>query len=398
MIIKRKHFTIIKYFFISFIFFPPLIIKVWPALDTLNEILKIAPIIIVVLLFCKIIIKRNIKISSFELLLIAFLVLINIQNIFVNVDFSPVISQSLPILSYILIMKLSTKSFHEYLIGTKVYCVLVTTGNLISQLMLPYGIYYNPVESWQPYYLCANANSFFLFYIFSFGVFLIEDYYRTRHVTWGSIIYVLSLIWSMFIGGTTNGLVILLGCFVVCLLSIGNGIKKILKHWKFLLSVFLIFALWLIGFKGWQSDLFQGFVYNYFHEDSSFVERGVIWSNAISEITKHPFIGHGTLDANLSSGFGNQKRSSHNNFLQIALFGGVPSLIIYLVLVIYSFTKLRKSSDKSSYIAGCMTAAYLIAYFFEQNPFYIGLYAMLMMMNILNTDLFKDEECEKKKN
>lgn len=392
MVIRRKHFTILKYFFISFIFFPPLIIKVWPVFNGLDEFIKAILAIVILLSIYNVLVKRSNKYSSFEIFLVIFLALMNIQNVFVSVNFHQIASLSLPVLSYIIIMRQSIASFSEYLIGTKAYCFLITTGNLLSQLILPNGIYYDPQNSWQPYYLYANANSFVFFYVFSFGIFLIEDFYRTGHLSCSSVIYVASLIMSMLMGGTTNGFVILLGCFIVCLLSMGNGVKKILKHWKLLLAIFLTITVWMIGFNGWKSELIQNFIYTQFHENSSFVERGVIWNNAISEIKNHAIIGHGTQVANLSRGLGAQTKSAHNNYLQIALFGGVPSLIMYIILTICSFKSLTRGGSKLSYIAACMGVAYLVAYLFEQNPFYVGFYAMLMMINILSTNRISSKQ------
>lgn len=386
MIIGRKHFTILKYFFISLCFFPPVIVALWPELNVVDIILNLLLAICIIITLIKLLANRKIFFSFFEITLVIFLFWMNIQNVFRNINIYPFIVQSLPVMTYILIMDQSKESFSEYLIGTKAYCVLITTSNLISQLFLPDGIYYNPVESWQPYYVCGNANYFIFFYVFAFGIFLLEDYHRNNCITFSSILYTMSLLISMLIGGarrSTNGIAVILICFVGCLLLIGNWSKKILKHWKIVIIVLLCISIWIFAFDGWK--LISDFVFKMTGEDSSFLERGYIWDNAIANIKKHPIIGWGTTDGNLSVGYGGLKRSAHNNYLQISLFGGIPSLIIYFILIISSFKSLRKGSIKSSYVAYLAILAYLVAYIFEQNPFYIGFYAMLMMVNILST-------------
>jgi O-antigen ligase len=139
-------------------------------------------------------------------------------------------------------------------------------------------------------------------------------------------------------------------------------------------------ATWLIVFDGWKSKWLLDLLDQYLNENISFVERGTIWKNAVQNIVVAPIFGYGTGAVQISQDMEGISRSAHNNYLQLTIFGGVPALILYFILIFNSL-KIRVDKHKQKYFYDAMVviAFFLLAYMFEQNPFYVGFYVMLMI-------------------
>ena len=160
------------------------------------------------------------------------------------------------------------------------------------------------------------------------------------------------------------------------------------KNYKIFLVVLLPFAIWIIAFDGWNNKYILDII-NKISSDGidSFKERGFIWNNSIALIKKSPLIGWGTKTLRLVVDTHNIERSAHNTFLQLALFGGIPALIGFIIVIHNMYKNFKISKNVELYFLISFFSLYLIVFLVEQNPFYIGFYALIAFSNILYKEL-----------
>ena len=123
--------------------------------------------------------------------------------------------------------------------------------------------------------------------------------------------------------------------------------------------------------------------------------RMTLWQQGLKMIPRRPIFGYGPeqMDKELSAIMWVDRPD--NEFIQHAVFLGIPGLLFYLGALITLFTRqwihMRKLDDTTLIAAGCVVA-YLVSSLFGNTMFYTVpyLYMFLAMASGRNT-----EECEK---
>lgn len=382
--------TNLFFLLITFLSFPPMIITSWDELKSLNNIIRIMQILIGIWCILYFMLKKKkIKDIKFGGIILIFL-WINISNLInenYNISF---FSTTIQVLSYISILKIYSKDIDRILKITSIYCIIITALNLISQIIFTDGIFHSDLrQNWQPYFICGNPNSFVFFYLFAEYIVLLYTYRKKGKINFFTIIYQLMLIYSLSIEQSSTGLIIMILTFFITIFSnklwIKSIIKLVKKNYKLLLGIAFGLAVWIIIFNGWNNKFVLDIV-NKVSSDgsSSFIERGIIWNNSIELISKSPVIGYGTENLRLVVDSNNIERSAHNTYLQLALFGGIPALFLFLILIFNIYKKYGINKNIELYFSILYFSLYLITFLVEQNPFYIGFYALITFIEILS--------------
>ncbi len=159
-------------------------------------------------------------------------------------------------------------------------------------------------------------------------------------------------IFVLLTGARKSFLLVLIGLFVYPILF-GNNSKKIdRKLIEIILICILIFATFYIilhndflysvignRFEGFFNGVIDGD-----YSESSAVSRSVMKDTAISLIKIHPFKGYGL---NTFRTFpGSYGTWSHNNYLELAVSGGLIPTLIYYSFHIFAIRKLARRNNK----------------------------------------------------
>lgn len=262
------------------------------------------------------------------------------------------------------------------------YMSILVFANLISQIKMPDGIIHGHVFGWQPYYVLANPNSFAYSYLFAFIFCLAYTFKVYGRITKRLVLFVIVFVISTLLGNysTTGFIISLLMLFSITLKNhvIVDIIRKRLKSIIFLTLSLVLFMI--LG--GWKLPLIQNTVTYVTGEYSSFLERGAIWTNGIHEVLNSPIWGHGSSILRYSIGSSGELRSAHNTFLQIALNGGIPALVIYLLMIFEALKKIHYNFKKDIYYYLLFCLLFIILEFaFEQRPYYIGFFSLITIID-----------------
>lgn len=112
--------------------------------------------------------------------------------------------------------------------------------------------------------------------------------------------------------------------------------------------------------------------------------RGVLWAKAVKSIRHNPIFGSGMQHA----GYYGPPEKVHNGFLEIAVYTGLPGLLLYcatFVIGAVRMLKKRKTIDAVSKAAGFVLIGYLISDFFGVQEFYTTPYLLISLGFCLKT-------------
>lgn len=371
---------------IMFTFFPPLFLEKIPSYVIYGLILKYIRFILCVwVIFC-FFIKRRIFYGDYikyAFFMCSWIEMSNIANGMGNnkmIAFFQFVSPAINILGMYYIVKKYTLNdgLNVLLISGCIYSSFVCIANFISQLILKDGLYHDYAESNQAIYVCGNDNSFVFFYLFSAGCFVLYSLFCYEKVKTFALFYCVFLEISMLLADSTTGVAIMLGLNLVIIFSCKELIYIIRRSSKLIMCIAITLLVWILWFRGWDSDIIHYLVYEITNEDMNFTSRGILWAGAVNLIMSAPLLGYGTFDNKLVSDLFGTMKSAHNTYLQILLFGGAPALAFFLGLVV-RFYRTMTVKIKTNFFLVVLVSLYLVTFIFEQNPFCLELYFFLSL-------------------
>lgn len=375
----------IGYILLIFLNMRPMIFSIWPKMDRINLFIDYFQIIVTLSIFLLFFVDRRLKNLAFWGPIIGVFGCVIFSNWINGAIGGTFILQSLSLISFLLVVQNAFRNEHEHIMFASMtfYFIVITLLNLYSQIHYGIeGVYHDWKNSWQAYYVCGNANSFVFFYLTGVGISMAYSW-KGRKEKLISYIYHLivmcSLVYSYTLVNSSTGMVILGGLLVFRVLAIDRLKKIIVKYYKKIIVIVAVFAIWLILFGGWDSNWLLNMLNFTLGENESFIERGIIWQNAAENILKSPIWGHGSGAVRISSDMEGSLRSAHNNYLQLMIQGGITTFAFYVVLIWNCVKRNNKEFIKEEYDINIVIAFFLIAYLFEQNPFYVGFYLILII-------------------
>lgn len=166
----------------------------------------------------------------------------------------------------------------------------------------------------------------------------------------GGILALIGIYFSGSATGYTGGLV------YICLYVFYTLIHWVFPDKKFVLSdlkkvatilvviiliVHILFTIFNI------QKYFETFLESFYNKSVTFNARTNIWNEAFSYIRKNPLFGKGIilLDSQIFMKNLGAKFSAHNIFIEISMIGGIPSLLMFILIAYKSFYKLLNIKD-----------------------------------------------------
>ena len=242
-------------------------------------------------------------------------------------------------------------------------------------------------------------------------------FYNTNH--YGYYLVIVILVAYFLYENESNklkeGLYVLCGALNIELLIFNNSLGSYLAVlltlifvivWKFInsenqknkaISFFLVFLLisalsifysnnLLVSFVGMFGDV--SLLIGSVSDDSLNIDmvgssRGLLWKNALENIKLSPFWGYGLENVGkIVIDETSPLNHPHNVFLQIALFTGIPGLLIYFSTYVVGVIRLlqnRKQLSKHVEAVAFVVVGYLISLFFGVPKFYTSPYFIVVL-------------------
>ena len=164
-------------------------------------------------------------------------------------------------------------------------------------------------------------------------------------------------------------------------------IKNIYRASGIILFSILLFHSLFTAFN--VQKYFESFFEAAFEKDATFTDRTFIWDEAFAKIKKSPLIGYGAPGSTYiflkSSG---NKFGAHNIFLEMALMGGIPTLVAFCVMLYYTIYKLLDIKNRK---VRHITFSLFIAIFTMSitEVYSLSILIFLMFLPIVINDYYK---------
>ncbi|MBO5468874.1 MAG: O-antigen ligase family protein [Lachnospiraceae bacterium] len=159
--------------------------------------------------------------------------------------------------------------------------------------------------------------------------------------------YAIALITMVIVGSATGLFTILL--YIAFSIYYSFIVKKRVPY----KLVSIIYILFLVVVVIMQSNNFiVDFVSGLLGRSMTFTGRSLLWEMALSKIVKRPIIGYGYTAGNIEVWGG--MYSSHNMFLEIALQGGIFSLLLFIIT---TWRGIRNNAKKPTQVSNTVFLA-----------------------------------------
>lgn len=326
---------ILVFLIVVFFFRPPIIERFSEANLLFNLGLLGSMLLYVLIRF----IKKDVKISSFTLVVTLFFLLL----LWSTYEYSGSISRAIMYVGIGILTLFVFESFFRndldfFLDSMNVLAWLFVPLNLLIMIAIPHGFANNGVH---PVYLLGQATRFVFFLIPAFTCLIIRDYRRAGKISSRTLcLYTLSLL-SLIIGQTVAG-ILLFGVMIPFVYALNKPLVKRLAT-PLVFFVVQLLAFYLITFVGIQ-DQFANIIQEYLQKDATLSSRTYIWSTAIMMINSSPSIqlfGVGILQNDEMIAIFNFVHC-HNHMLQLMLNAGYIGFLLFEVAIAISYRKLSK--------------------------------------------------------
>lgn len=286
--------------------------------------------------------KKVKKISSFNIFLSLFYLLIILINIFNGGELRSILSITYPIVSISLLFELSFSYNKNLTVCVLNYSLLLLIIINFSQ-MLFFG---NVIGEHQ--FLLGYRNQLGILLIIQLFVCSIYCYLKNNNTLF-YISYLIAL-FTIILAGSINNLLVI--AFISIFLFKKDLVDKYISNLSmlFCLNTYLVFYFSVVVLR--LQNYFSFIIESIFHRSLSLSGRTYIWDEAIKKIMSNPFLGYGKkADINyfrvrykMSNGqIKDSSYSAHNTFLQSIYESGVLPVIFLFVFVLYFGQKILTS-------------------------------------------------------
>ena len=227
--------------------------------------------------------------------------------------------------------------YFEVLIYLNFILIIIFPNGLFSTLNAAYG----NTKEW-----LLGADNNFIFYLYpGLVVSLIYRWlfnYKNRTFFLATCI----LLTEIFCGSTTG----LIGVILLLSLSGIPFLRKFLNPiFAYLLFSFLFFSIFIIQ----SYNYLEPIMVDVFNKDMTFTSRTFIWSNSFAAINKN-WLGYGVLYneqstvllGNINGQIWEGATHAHCQYLQVAFQGGVINTIVFVIINMVNFLKIKKYDRK----------------------------------------------------
>ncbi len=205
-------------------------------------------------------------------------------------------------------------------------------------------------------FFIGGKNSFSIFIIPGIFIMLLNSLEKNKKITVFSVLMTIFSLFTVFLGGSTTGIIVSICTVLLLLLAI-----KFRPNKTVYLAVILIIYVLLIVFTEFllNTDLMTELLTN-LGKNNTLTSRTTIWEISKEQIKNNWLFGSGRGSV---IGFKNKWGSyveyteAHNIILEILMCGGVVAFVLFFVLIFKAVKKLNIKNEKHKiiFIALCAT-------------------------------------------
>lgn len=266
----------------------------------------------------------------------------------------------------------------KFMLSINILLYVFVIINLILIYIYPEGIPSILQERGTRYYLFGNVNATTRYLLPGIMFSFLYDLLKYRKITtlnW--ILLILSWVTLIKVWAVTG----ILGLFIFTLIFLFN-INRVRAYIIYIGSLLLSIGvtIFLVFYK-YQNDLLAKILF-LFNKDLTFSTRDVLWLNTITKIKDSLLFGYGFQNQEFTLNYIGNKYGAHNYFLDTLFRGGIFSLLILLLGLIYIGNNILKSSgSKVIKLMVATSASYFTMWIAE--PFQTVEYIMFGILFIL---------------
>ena len=194
------------------------------------------------------------------------------------------------------------------------------------------------------------------------------------------------LILSAFILGSSTTIIITILLFLGYILHYSDIVaQKTSNLITYIVPAYFVLNLLVVlGNTFFLSNLAQ-----LFGKTATLSGRTGLWERSIIAILKHPFLGYGKIDSNVTYNLLNSI-NPHNALLGCMLYGGIILTVIYVLLIIDVKNSIKKTNEKVRFLFFVVFMCVLIRAIVEQTATnYDTMFLLYSMTHICNSKLFR---------
>lgn len=272
--------------------------------------------------------------------------------------------------------------------------------NLLTVLFFPNGLYSVQGVTTENYYFLGHNNAVARFLLPGVFYAILYDYIEIGKPGWKSFLMSIASFLTVTLTWSNTGMVGLGIMLLFLFLITTRDMPGIFTGRNaFILSVVLFIVVVLNNNLG----MFDFVIEKVFHKEVTLTGRTFLWNAILAAIAKRPWAGYGygvsIADIYTTSRY--VASSAHNYFLDLLLRGGIPHLVIQVLIVIVTYRSVDKTHTKHDKLRQLMIAT-LLSYFvmWQFEPFvnsgYIDMMLVFMIMTTVSTLLHSDDQTANK--
>ena len=340
-------------FFLLFPYFNPTGLKYIPALSSVYDAIQVWKLC--ACLYIWFLYFRKNRVSKFFIWIFSFQGLMIATTILNHAYDSKVITNMLIATSLVMITELCVHTcFDKYLNQLWKISALFVCINFILTIIFPKGMTFATlyISTRNPLYFLGIDNALAGQLIpFVFLATLRKVLKATGNNLKDNleliVSYAIALITIAIVGSATGLFIILV--FVLLSVYYSFAIKRRVPY-KLISIIYGLFFIVVVIMQ--SNNLVVDFISNLLGRSMTFTGRNVLWERALSKILERPIMGYGYTEGNIEVWGG--MFSSHNMFLEIALQGGIFSLLLFVII---TWLGIRKNAKKSVQVSNTIVLA-----------------------------------------
>lgn len=227
--------------------------------------------------------------------------------------------------------------------------------DFLTMVLYPSGLYASDMYSNNWFLGYKSARLPFIFAMLGIDTYIdITEKGKVNKITWLSALIACYELWKSDSMGALAGMMVLFGGIIISNVvreeSYLNKVLYNLLNYKCFLPIYGIIVFLTVIVQ--NSGLILYVVQNLFHKDPTLTTRTMAWMTFAQLINRNPWFGYGFLPTDQYQFLTNNiyVTSAHNMVLSLLLTGGIAGIIIYILIIISSTTKIDKAYTKKEEI------------------------------------------------
>lgn len=270
----------------------------------------------------------------------AYLIFLTYMN---SGDIKDIIINSIQLVALIGIVEVFSKNIFHIVDAMLIHFELSVYVNLLTLILFPDGLFsrYNSAYGYTIEWFLGAPNNFIYWLLPGIILCWVSAYKSSKKLR--PILFTTAVIGTLFLKGSGT-LIVAIGVFLIYILF--PQFRKVISPIKGLV-ISLIAFLCIVVFR--KFNFLAPLIVGVLHKDLTFSSRIYIWNNAINEILRNPFLGHGYLSTNQMVSYLGKNipgrvtiwsgaSHAHSQFLQIIFQGGMIG-VVFLILIYWEILR-----------------------------------------------------------